>query len=461
MKTTLNCTAVACALLAAALAAGCSATPEPKIDTRITETTGAAVEVVFMERGRPTDEAEASPSYLSLDYAVRRSLEVDPRLQAAIARVRMAQADAHQARLLPNPVLSVIFRWPDGGGKPEIDAGLSADLIALLSKRGQVSVADNRLRAASADALATSLDVLAEVQTNYLAIQANDQLLKVLEERQRIIDRLLQVARTRLDAGEGTRLDSLSLQSQQVELRTEIAERQLERREARLVLARLIGQPSGAVDWQVQPWTANTLPAGSERSWIATALTFRPELQKQRYELAALGAERKLSGFALFDGAEVAVEAERTDGEWSVGPGASVPVPIFDWGQARRDKADAAISEASHQLTQLRRQIVEEVRREHGVYLATAENLDRVRKELIPLARQRQEQAEAQFQGGQTDITGLLQAEEESRAARTRQVELERRNGEALIRLRRAVGGPKVATMASTPYPATAPTTQP
>ena len=95
------------------------------------------------------------------------------------------------------------------------------------------------------------------------------------------------------------------------------------------------------------------------------------------------------------------------------------------------------------------------------MYVATTENLNRVRKELIPLAQQRQEQAEAQFQGGQTDITGLLQAEEDSRAARTRLVELERRNSEALIRLQRAVGGPVAWSKAIAATPTTAPATQP
>jgi outer membrane protein TolC len=370
----------------------------------------------------------------------------------------MAQADAHQARLLPNPILSVVFRFPAGGGKPDIEAGLAADLMSLLTKPGQASAADSRLRASVAEALTIVLDVLAETQDRYLAVQTNDRLVAVLEARMAIIDRLLGIARSRLDVGEGTRLDLLSLQAQRVELLTELAERRLDRQDTWLQLIRLIGEPSLRQQWALTAWEGPFTPQLPESEWIEFGLTHRPEVQQQRFELAALGAELTLTRYATFATADVGLEVERSGGDWAAGPSASMSLPIFDVGKARSARAQASVIESRHRLTQLRRQIIEEIRRAYAAYVSARENLQRVRNELIPLARKGLEQAEAQFRGGQTDATGLLQAEQELRAAETRQVELERRSAEALIRLERAVGGPAVVRRgASSTWPASRP----
>jgi outer membrane protein TolC len=112
-------------------------------------------------------------------------------------------------------------------------------------------------------------------------------------------------------------------------------------------------------------------------------------------------------------------------------------------------------------MTQARRAMIEEVRQAHATLLASQGNLDRVRNELIPLQQRRLDQAEAQYRAGQTDITTLFLAEQELRAARAKQVELERRTSESLIRLQRAVGGPGVVTSQNLAGPATAPATAP
>jgi cobalt-zinc-cadmium efflux system outer membrane protein len=444
--------------------AGCASTP-PTVDVtgRAAFATGTSDAITFQIRGEPLDAREWPQLFLSIPEAVRRTLAHDPRIQAALARVRSAEAETKQARLLPNPVLSVILRLPEGGGSTEIEAGLAADLISLLSRPGRVSAADDRLRAAAAEALSVVLDVLAEVRQRYAAVQTLDAALVVLQERIGIVDRLLELARSRLRVGEGTRLDVLTLESQRVELDAELADRELERRHERLALARLIGQPSGDIGWSVQPWAPDRHASLPESRWVELALENRPEVQARRYELAALGAERSLARFALFGGGggvPVGPYAVREGGEWAIGPAGSAPVPLFDLGQARRDRARAAVIEARHQLTDVRRQVIQETRQAHAAFAASQANLQRVGNELVPLLERRLAQAEAQFKAGQTDVTALLMAEQDLRAGRTRLVELQRRTTEALIRLQRAVGGPgAAATLESTE--ATAPPTQP
>jgi outer membrane protein TolC len=415
--------------------------------------------IAFRREGGDDDVSTPPSGALALPESIRRSLEHSPELQAALARVRSAESEALQSRLLPNPVLSVVLRFSVETGTPNIETGLAQELVSLLGRPGRARVADSRLRAAAAETLTTALDVVTEVRERYAGVQSLDALIGLLEDRRRLFDRLLELARARQAAGEGTPLDVLTLQAQRVELDTEVADRELERRSQRLALSRLMGQPSGSADWVVSPWSSPGRAAG-EVEWVAAALEHRPEVQAKRWELAAREAELAQTKLTPFDGASVGVAAERDDG-WSAGPSLDTPLPVFDTGQARRAAAEAAVIGARHGLTRSRRAVTEEVRQAHATLLASQGNLDRVTKQLIPLQQRRLDQAEAQYRAGETDITALFLAEQELRAARAKQVELERRTSESLIRLERAVGGPGVVTSQRLAGPATAPASSP
>jgi outer membrane protein TolC len=436
----------------AACAAGCASTDlPPDVTDQIAQATGNPEPVKLEVDGAPLDVDAAPGEVLGLEEALRRAMAHGPELQEALARVRAAQADVLQAKLLPNPVLRVVLRFPESGGSPEIQAELAAEVISLLKRPGQISAAESRLRATAASAVSTALDIVAEVQARYAAVQALDEHLRILEERLGIVERLAQLARDRLDLGEGTRLDVLTFETRRTELQAEITDRQLEDTEERLVLARLLGQPSGGTGWRLAAWESGGRADLPESRWVALALEMRPEVQAQKYQLEALGVDLSVAKFAPFTEVHAGAEGERTDGDWAVGPSLSTPVPLFDFGQARRERARAAVIEARHKLTGARRQVVEEVRRAHAALTASRENLQRVRGQLIPAAELRYAQAEAQFRAGQTDVTALLLAEEELHSARNRLVQVERRNAEALFRLERAVGGPGAASRGAAP----------
>ena len=422
--------------------------------------TGAAESIQFVDALLPIDATDSTAvKTLTIADAVRCALKNDPAVQAAIADVRAALADARQTRLLPNPVLSVAVRVPESGGTPVIEAGLAADLVSLLLRPRRIGAADHRLRGAGSDALTAVLDALTAVQEQYANVQALDARISVLEQRKQLVQRLRDLARARLEAGEASRLDLITFDAERVALDVEITQAASLRREQRLVLARLMGQPSAAPDWELTPWTpppstSPTIP--DETKWIRVALEHRPEVQSRRWELAALGDDTALAKAAAFDGAGAGIDAERDDGDWSIGPAISTPLPLFDWGQQRGAKADAQRAAARHRLTQTRRQVVEEVRRAVESLAAAQAALDRVQTQLIPLADDRVRQAEAAYKSGAADVTAVLLAEQETQAARLKLIELQQSVSSATYRLHRAVGRPVVAAATA----ATSPTTK-
>lgn len=440
------------------LAIGCSPHPQwPGPEETAAQLTGAHEAIAIDMTGGQVDATDEPGETLAQAQAVDLALKTSPDIQAALARVRLAYAEAHQERLLPNPILTVLVKFPTAGGAPTVEPGIAADLLALVQKPGKVKAADYRLRAASADAVTAVLDTLAEVHNRYAEIQALESLVPVLEERQRLLDRLLAVAESRLKGGEGTRLDVTTLETQRIELQVEATERALELREARLQLARLLGRPNDAAQWRLEEWVEPRDVDGDEREWVQTGLEFRPEVSARVWELSALGVELRQASWGIGDGAAIGAEAEGTADsgadDWAVGPSFTVPIPVFDWGQAKRDAATARQLEAAHQLNQIRRQVVEETRRAHTAFLTTSQIRRRVVEQLIPSVERRRQEAESQYRAGQSDVVPLILADQDLLAARTKLIELQRQTSTSLARLHRAVGGPGAAPSRSATQP--------
>jgi cobalt-zinc-cadmium efflux system outer membrane protein len=428
------------------LIGGCAARPSSAGLEAALVKAGVAEAIVFKIHGGPVDVAtESSSSVLTLPDAVQRTLRTDPDVQAASARVRAAEAETDQVRLLPNPIVSVVSRFPENSGKPVIEADLGFELLSLLQRPGRISVADHRLRGASAEVIAAVLDSIAEVEERYAAVQSLDAQMPVLQEQRALLDRLFKLAQDRLNKGEGTRLDVTTLETQQWALEVEISQKRLARRQERLALARLLGEPSGPAAWTLSPWSTPT-QVGSEAAWMTAALLRRPEVESQRWELAALGVETRLARFSPFEPAEIGVKAERDVGEpWTIGPALSAPIPLFDWGQAKRAKANALQSEAEHKLTKIQRTVVEEVRKAHAAYVESIGALALARDRLVPAQERRRQETEDAYKAGLTDVASLVLADQDLLASKAKLIELEEQASSALVKLERAVGGPGVA----------------
>ena len=424
-----------------ALVAGCSAVPDERLLDERLRAAGLPDQLELRVEGDPVDDGEVVNA-LHITDAVERALATSPEVQMALARVRAARADSQQARLIPNPVINVAVRFPEGGGSSIIEAGVSEDVLAILLRPRRIDAADNRLRGAISEAVSTVLDVLAEVRQTYADVRALDAELAVLNERRQIVQRLLDMARARVEAGESSRLDLITFEADRASLEVEIAEKSAESRQRRLALARLIGQPSGAADWTLPPWSPEPVAVADERRWVTTALWERPEVQARVWDLAALGDDLSVAQWAVFEGVDLGAAAEREDDDWSVGPAVSIPLPLFDWGQARKRRAEAQVIEARHRLTQTQRLVVQEVRQAAAGLTAAQAALAMVQDELVPLQARRREQAEAAYRNGFADLTTVLLAEQEAQATRSKVIELQRKVTSARVQLERAVGGP-------------------
>jgi outer membrane protein TolC len=406
----------------------------------------------------PLDEP-AVVGRLTLADAMRRAVTTDPGLQAALARVRMAVADADQVRLLPNPVMFVVVRF--GPGSPQVEASFVQDFMAALQIPRRASAADNRLRAAAADAVTAALDAAAEVQERYATAQAASALVPVLRTRMQVVRQMTSIADDRLASGEAGAGDVATLGAQRVSLEVDIESAVLAEREARIRLARSIGEPSSGATWDLDPWSPPPAQLRPESAWIETALVHRPEIQSLGWRLAALGDDKALAHLIPWEEEDALLPLPnpwepastgvdfQNDGEAYIGPSIATPVPLFDMGQARRARVSAEVQAARHELLAARRKAVEEVRTAYQTLLTSTANLRRIREQLIPLQERRRSISDGAYRAGEADVTTLFLAEQDLRLSQVQAIEVELQSSNALVRLQRAVGGAAAAAAAN------------
>jgi cobalt-zinc-cadmium efflux system outer membrane protein len=435
----------AAALLAFVSTACLAARTRPDVEAELARATGAAL--ALRVEGLPRDEPGLEPrlepgtaddAALSLADALALALHGAPELQAELARVRAAEAEADQARLLPNPILDVVLRFP-ASGATQIDAGLSAGLFALLSRPRRAAAAEDELAASAAQALATALDVIAELRTSYAAAQAADELARLARERHARAVRSCDAARARQQAGERSAADTTALEARRVEQEVELATRETERERARLALARRIGRPSGTLAWTLEALTEPPPVEESEEACIARALDTRPELAALRWRLAALGEAAGLARTSVLGESQLGLAYQREDGD-TLGPALATPLPLFDAGSARQRKAEAEVLVAQSELVVRERAAIEDVRRARLELAGARQRLARVRDELVVLETHRRDQVEELFRAGQADVTALLLAEEGLAAAEELRVGLVAESASAWARYERARG---------------------
>lgn len=437
--------------------AGCAAS-RPDVAAQAGRLSGIDGAIVFREHAAPFDPPPPADRTLTPERAIRIALSRDPRIQAALAHVRVAEADANQARLLPNPILTIDIRWAIQPSNTAFEPSLTADLLSLLQKPAQISAADNRLRESAATALVTVLDVIDEVEEAFAAARSINIEIENARSRRQRLQKLRDMAQRRLDLGDATKLDVLTIDSQLMAAELEVSDLSLQQNDERLTLNRLLGYARTDGHWELSPWQPPSEGLAAESDWVDAALANRPEVAAKVWELRALGEEMKGAALPPLAGGEIGAHGEH-DPEWRLGPVATVPLPIFDFGQAARAKIKAERIAARHDLAETQLEVIQNVRSMYAAYLHARKALSDAQNRLLPLQQQQLESAQRAYQSGDTDLAIMLLAQNDYETTLGKIVSLEEQVTVARAKLERAVGGGGVAAQLTAPQ--TQPSTMP
>lgn len=380
---------------------------------------------------------------LDADEAVQVALLANPRLQAVYEELGIAQADLVQAGLLRNPVFEgAVLRTRDGE-HTNLDFDIAWDFLGVFTMSLRKQAARDRFEAAKLRVTGEVMDLAGQVRGAFYQAQANRELAGMMEQVVTATDAALEAARRLRAAGNVTELALDQQRALHQESRLLWADARAALLESRERLNRLMGLWGTATQWQLAPRLA-AVPgeglelAGAERRAVQRSL----DLAMLRLEMTGLAKRIGVVNVtSVIPDLEIGYVWERDDGEWSDGPSLSLPLPLFDLGQARRARIGA-------QLEQLRARYVELAIRVRSEARAAARGLEtararerHLREVLLPLRERITQGMQLEYNAMQVGVFRLLQTQQQQIATGQRYVQALRDYWTARARLEQILNG--------------------
>lgn len=128
--------------------------------------------------------------------------------------------------------------------------------------------------------------------------------------------------------------------------------------------------------------------------------------------------------------------------EFQFGGSLSMPLPVFRTAGPTIDEAVAERARAHAELADVKRTIATAVREARYACVVAANDVERVRRDVLPLARRNVELQDAAFDAGKAGIWEIVTAETSLIAARREELSALRIYANALVDLDRALGAP-------------------
>ncbi len=326
---------------------------------------------------------------LLAEDAVQIALFENRQLQAQFEELGISQADLVQAGLLHNPVLFGKVGFPD---RPPSLTQLEfsvvqnfLDLFLLSARKKWASDRFQQTKFLVADAV---LNLAAQVRAAYFAALGSKQ---VAQLRRMIVEAAESSKELALRMHEAGNLSELQLSNELGFFEEEnVAWRraEIEARKNKEELARLMGLSDSLAAWAL-PERLPEIPIEEPdlKNLESTAVG-------QRFDLAAVKQETEILAGALgvtmdwryLSSLEIGASAERdTDGQWVVGPEASIELPIFNQGQASIARLEAQFRQSRHRANALAVEIRGQIRSLREQLLSLRKLIEHYRSTIIPL----------------------------------------------------------------------------
>lgn len=350
---------------------------------------------------------------LTADEAVAIALLNNHELQAIYEELNLAQADIVQAGLLRNPVFSGEIRFATSGGGEGIVLDIAQDFVGLLSMPLRKGRAEAAFETAKVRVTAAVLDAAFEVRTAFYDYQAAQQAREMRAAVLEATTASYELAKRLRAAGNFREIDVLNERTLHEQSKVDLAAAQSEVTRRRERMNALMGLWGPQTQWRA----AGRLPVlpdgempadGLENKAISASLDLA--LLRREAEVAARSAGIA-KPFAWLEGAEVGVAAEReVEGGWSVGPSLSLPIPLFDQGQAAIGAAQARYRQVAERTIARAIEIRSRVRAAHAGVLSAHDRARYYEKVILPVNQRLVHETQLQYNAMQVSAFQLLEA---------------------------------------------------
>ncbi|MDQ3264774.1 MAG: TolC family protein [Myxococcota bacterium] len=365
----------------------------------------------------------AQPSSWDEQTFVAEVLRSSPRLQGLRQEAALVEAEAVGVGAWENPSLG----WEREGGTAQSQDQLSLSLpVALSGRRGlQQEAAQLRARSAQAGLEQQRWELELTAVRSFAAVRGAEERSRILTGSHQSLTRLAEAITARERAGDAAGYERLRIELEAAAVDGQQQQAVLERSLARAQAQSLLG---------TRPLPALHGELAAPRP-LDTTVPEEQTLLDQRGDLRALGLEADAAGRAAQAAGRAWIPEptlsggllrQESGGGSQLGyvAGISLPLPVFQRGQA-----DEARASAQRALAQARGTTLLQTARAQLVAVAAEaggrrEQLGHHREQVLARATRLNQIAHAAYRGGAGDLLVLVDAERAWREARLREVEL-------------------------------------
>jgi len=380
---------------------------------------------------RITNEAEATSASarvrthlkrtLSAQTAVEIALLNNRGLQAAYNELGISEAQYVAASLPPNPRISL--SRVAGAGDLDIERQLAFSLLALATLPARREIAEGEFRAAQLRAAEETLRLGAETRRQYYRAVAANQAVGFLSQAKLSTEASSELAQKLGESGGINKLDQAREFSLGALTAGQLARARLQQKLEREKLIRFLGLWGNDLAFSL-PRSLPALPRKprSLPEVEADALKRRVDLQIARIELESLAkslgltqatrfvSDIELAGISSYTRTKTATAGGGIDREKtrSRGLDLAIEIPLFDFGQSRVAEAEQTYMKAANLLAERAVNIRSEAREAYQAYRGAYDIARHYQNQIVPLAKEIQDQAMLQYGGMLIDVSQLI-----------------------------------------------------
>ena len=378
---------------------------------------GADVKWLTTEASRKEAQADVDALLarpLGADDAVRISLAYSPSLQAMLYEGAASSAAATQSARLPNPVFAFerLVRNVAGARELEITRTLSLSLLDLLLLPSRMRLAEYQQQATRLSLAGNVVQAATETRQAWVGAVAAEQSMQYFEQVKASADASAELARRMQAVGNFNKLQRAREQAFSADAVTQLAHGRQAARSSRERLVRALGLNDAQAAVLKLPDRLPDLPAApmDEATVAQAAMDQRLDVRMATSNLAFTAREQGLTRITSFiNGLEVGVTRVSETGQAPQrGFDIDVPLPIFDFGDATRSRAQATYMAAVNRTAQLAVDARSQVRENYGAYRTAYDVSRHYRDEIVPLQRLIAEENVLRYNGMLIGVFELL-----------------------------------------------------
>jgi outer membrane protein TolC len=350
---------------------------------------------------------------LTPDAATRIALSYSPAYQALLADQTATSANITQSARLPNPVFAFERLLREGGGtrELEINRSLTIALLDLIMLPRTLELADMRQSQLRVQAASTLLQTVTEVRMTWVravaAAQASAYFAQVMETAEASAG----LAKRMEKAGNFSRLQQAREQAFYADAKTRLARARMTEGATREALIRTLGLDAEQQKKLSLPDHLPALPdsALEEKIIMQTALDERLDVQLAKSELNRIAKSQGLTTVASYvNGLDLKGEHNSVAGLPQKGYEIDMPLPLFDWGDARREEARARYLAALNRAAQTSVNASSQTRLAYGEYRTNYDLAKQYQDEIVPLKKAITDEMLLRYNGMLVGVFDLL-----------------------------------------------------